>query len=142
MCFSDSVPRPAKNQETGEDEDVWQVSEGGRAGGRVQIRFNGFAPPNEYVNLARLNHHRPHYHLLGQLLLLHHSGVQEAVEREQDATDQRGPHLRQGNEMNTVSTGGGGGGGGGSMGKKNCDDEVMTVSSSDSFSAPLIPIPR
>lgn len=31
------------------------------------------------------------------------------------------------NEMNTVSTGGGGGGGGGSMGKKSCEDEVMTL---------------
>lgn len=138
MCFSDSVRRPAKDQETGDDEGVWRVDEGGRVGGRVQIRFNGFAP-NEYVNLARLNHHRPHYHLHEQLLLLHHS-EQEAVEREQGATDQRGPHQRHDNEMNTVSTGGGGGGG--SMGKKSCDDEVMTVSSSASFSAPLIPIPH
>lgn len=129
MCFSESVLCPA-SAANHQESVIWR----GRAEEEGLTRFNGFAPPNEYVNWAHQNHH-PRYYPQSQLL--RHSNL--PVSEEGSAGVPRGrlevvendghndQHGGADNEMNTVSTGGGGGGGGGSMGKKSCEDEVMTL---------------
>lgn len=100
----------------------------------VQIRFNGFAPPNEYVNLAHQN--RPHYHQQLRQSFGDQRGVVVVVGSGglPDSEQQLLLNGEEDNEMNTVSTGGGGGGG--SIGKKNCEDEVMTCTISLSYLIP------
>lgn len=119
----------------------------GRGRDEEQIQFNGFLP-NEFVNLVGRNQHQlreevveegntqqyQHWRRQQWHTSLNHSDEAAAApeEEEQEPTrrldNENGEQRTTVNDMNTVSTGGGGGGGGGSMGKKGCQDEVMTGS--------------